>query len=82
MSILAPEPGADRPPGPALLAVEGLTVAYGKAEVVHDVSLEVRQGELVVLLGRNGAGKSTILQRHLGPDPQAMRARCASTAGT
>jgi branched-chain amino acid transport system ATP-binding protein len=61
VSILAPEPGADRPPGPALLAVEGLTVAYGKAEVVHDVSLEVRQGELVVLLGRNGAGKSTIL---------------------
>jgi branched-chain amino acid transport system ATP-binding protein len=61
VSILAPEPGAGRPSGPALLAVEGLTVAYGKAEVVHDVSLEVRQGELVVLLGRNGAGKSTIL---------------------
>lgn len=38
-----------------------LRVAYGKAEVVHGVSFDVRAGEFVVLLGRNGAGKSTIL---------------------
>jgi branched-chain amino acid transport system ATP-binding protein len=66
VSISAPEPPpcrapSARPPGPPLLAVEGLTVAYGKAEVVHGVSLEVRKGELVALLGRNGAGKSTVL---------------------
>lgn len=64
MSISAPEPCrafGGRPPGTPLLAVEGLTVAYGKAEVVHGVSLEVRKGELVALLGRNGAGKSTVL---------------------
>jgi len=44
-----------------LLEVEGLDVAYGKAEVVHGTSLTVKQGEFVALLGRNGAGKSTTL---------------------
>lgn len=44
-----------------LLQVHDLHVAYGKAEVVHGVSFDVRQGEFVVLLGRNGAAKSTIL---------------------
>jgi len=48
---------SDRP----LLKVENLHVAYGKAEVVHGISLTVRQGEFVVMLGRNGAGKSTTL---------------------
>lgn len=45
----------------ALLEVEDLKVAYGKAEVVHGVSLTVDAGEFVTLLGRNGAGKSTTL---------------------
>jgi branched-chain amino acid transport system ATP-binding protein len=47
--------------GEVLLAVEGLRVAYGKAEVVHGVAFDVRAGEFTVFLGRNGAGKSTIL---------------------
>lgn len=47
--------------GPALLRVEDLHVAYGKAGVVHGISLEVRGGEFAVMLGRNGAGKSTTL---------------------
>jgi branched-chain amino acid transport system ATP-binding protein len=47
--------------GERLLEVSNLSVAYGQAEVVHDVSLEVRKGEFVVVLGRNGAGKTTIL---------------------
>lgn len=45
----------------SLLKVDNLHVAYGKAEVVHGISLEVRNGEFTVMLGRNGAGKSTTL---------------------
>jgi branched-chain amino acid transport system ATP-binding protein len=48
-------------PTPALLKVTDLHVAYGKAEVVHGASFTVPAGKLVVLLGRNGAGKSTML---------------------
>ena len=48
-------------PTPALLKVTDLCVAYGKAEVVHGASFTVPAGKLVVLLGRNGAGKSTML---------------------
>jgi len=45
-----------------LLALEGLTVRYGEIEAVHDLSLAVEAGEVVTLLGANGAGKSTTLR--------------------
>lgn len=60
---------SDRP-GERLLEVSNLSVAYGRAEVVHNVSLEVRKGEFVVLLGRNGAGKTTILHAISGLIPK------------
>ena len=44
-----------------LLRVENLRVKYGNIEVLHGVSLEVNQGEIVTILGANGAGKSTTL---------------------
>lgn len=44
-----------------MLQVKDLTVSYGKTEVVHNISLHVEQGEIVTVLGANGAGKSTIL---------------------
>lgn len=56
--------------GAPLLEISDLHVAYGKAEVVHGVSLEVRAGEFVVLLGRNGAGKSTTLHAVSGLIPK------------
>ena len=60
--------------GDALLQVTDLHVAYGKAEVVHGVSFSVRAGEFAVVLGRNGAGKSTILHAISGliPKKQGM----------
>jgi branched-chain amino acid transport system ATP-binding protein len=44
-----------------LLEVEGLRVAYGAIEAVRDVNLRVEEGEVVALIGANGAGKSTTL---------------------
>jgi len=46
----------------ALLAVENLEVYYGHVYAVKKVSFEVREGEIITLLGANGAGKSTILK--------------------
>ncbi len=54
---------------PVLLAVGDMHVAYGKAEVVHGVSFTVAVGEFAVMLGRNGAGKSTILHALSGLVP-------------
>jgi branched-chain amino acid transport system ATP-binding protein len=45
----------------ALLAVEGLQVAYGDFQVLWDVSMRAEAGEIVCLLGPNGAGKSTLM---------------------
>ena len=46
-------------PGGMVLRTEGLVKRYGKRTVVNDVSINVRQGEIVGLLGPNGAGKTT-----------------------
>jgi len=44
------------------LNILGLTTGYGRQTVLHDVSIEVRAGEIVALIGHNGAGKSTLLK--------------------
>ncbi len=46
----------------AVLELSGVHAAYGPSRVLHGVSLEARAGEVVSLLGRNGAGKSTTLK--------------------
>jgi branched-chain amino acid transport system ATP-binding protein len=50
----------------ALLTAQGLELAYGEAAVCRDVSFEVGDGEIVTLLGANGAGKSTTLRAIAG----------------
>jgi branched-chain amino acid transport system ATP-binding protein len=49
-----------------MLSVLGLHAYYGRAHILADVALEVTTGEVVVLLGRNGAGKSTTLKSIIG----------------
>jgi branched-chain amino acid transport system ATP-binding protein len=49
-----------------LLAVNGLNALYGAAHILFDLSLEVGPGEVVALMGRNGAGKSTTLKSIMG----------------
>lgn len=49
-----------------LLKVDGLNAFYGRAQILFDVSLEVGRGEVVALMGRNGAGKSTTMKSIMG----------------
>jgi ABC-type branched-subunit amino acid transport system ATPase component len=49
-----------------LLRAEGLTAGYGKVPILHDVTLEVRVGEMVSVIGPNGAGKSTAFKTIVG----------------
>ena len=49
-----------------LLEVKNLEAGYGKKQVLHDVSLCINEGEIVSLIGHNGAGKSTTLQTTFG----------------
>jgi len=48
------------------LRIEGLRAGYGEIPVLHDINLEVREGEVVALLGRNGAGKPTLIKAVMG----------------
>jgi branched-chain amino acid transport system ATP-binding protein len=48
------------------LAIKGLDAAYGSVRVLEDISLEVRGGETVVMLGTNGNGKSTLMKCVMG----------------
>ena len=56
-----PSPAAD-----AALSISNLHAYYGESHILHGVSLEVKRGELITLLGRNGAGRTTTLKAILG----------------
>lgn len=56
------------------LEVRNLSVAYGNIHAVHQVSLELRRGEQVCLIGANGAGKTTLLKAIVGLLPPAAGA--------
>ncbi|MCH7472099.1 ABC transporter ATP-binding protein [bacterium] len=49
-----------------MLSVRGLQVSYGAVRALHGISFDVRQGEIVTLIGANGAGKSTTLNTIMG----------------
>ena len=60
----------------ALLATEGLELAYGEVTACRDISITVELGEIVTLIGSNGAGKTTILRAIAG----ALRPRAGNIA--
>ncbi|HEV7836251.1 MAG TPA: ABC transporter ATP-binding protein [Caballeronia sp.] len=53
----------------SMLKVSGLNAFYGRAQILYDVELEVGRGEVVALMGRNGAGKSTTMKALMGMLP-------------
>jgi branched-chain amino acid transport system ATP-binding protein len=52
--------------GSPMLAVENLSAWYGAARILYDLNFEVGRGEVVALMGRNGAGKSTTMKTIMG----------------
>ena len=54
------------PAAPVLLHAESLKAGYGKMAILHDVTLQVRAGEMVSVIGPNGAGKSTAFKTIVG----------------
>ena len=62
------EPGRDRGlsrrgrAAMSMLGIKGLRSGYGKIEVLHDLDMDIEQGQIVTLIGANGAGKTTLLK--------------------
>lgn len=52
-----------------LLELDGICAGYGRIQVLHEISLRVEQGEVITLIGANGAGKSTTLMAISGIVP-------------
>jgi ABC-type branched-subunit amino acid transport system ATPase component/ABC-type branched-subunit amino acid transport system permease subunit len=85
---VAPRPAAGRPGHAArrdfagtkaVLRVTGLSVSFGGVRAVREVSLEVREGELVGLIGPNGAGKTTLVDAMTGFVPFTGKVELAGT---
>src|SRR4051795_4904045 len=55
-----------RPPMPDLLRIEHLRAGYGEAVVLPDMSLALAEGEALALLGRNGTGKTSLINPIVG----------------
>ena len=65
------QPGAAKGAGDVLLSVSGLESCYGRIKALKGIDLEVRKGELVALVGANGAGKTTFLRTLSGVQPMS-----------
>jgi branched-chain amino acid transport system ATP-binding protein len=69
---------------PTILDVRRLKAFYGRAQILFDITLDVRRGEVVALMGRNGAGKSTTLKAIMGlveASAEAIRFKAQDIAG-
>ena len=72
MSAVAAEAVAPRPAGKPLLQLRGVQTFYGKIQALKGVDIDVGEGEIVTLIGANGAGKSTMMMTIFGK-PRARR---------
>lgn len=61
---MTPRNGSD--PEPVRLSIDGVSSGYAEAMVVRNVSLDLRAGEILAVLGKNGMGKSTLLKTVMG----------------
>ncbi|WP_428698190.1 ATP-binding cassette domain-containing protein [Stappia sp.] len=68
-AAIAARPRESAASADVLLKVEGLNTHYGKSHILGDVSFELHNHEIMALLGRNGAGKSTMLKSLIGIAP-------------
>jgi branched-chain amino acid transport system ATP-binding protein len=66
---------------PAVLEIQGLCAAYGQARVLNAVSMQVRPGEIVALLGRNGMGKTSLVRSVMGLGTPRVQAGTIRMAG-
>jgi ABC-type molybdenum transport system ATPase subunit/photorepair protein PhrA len=74
---------------PDMLAIEGLRAGYGEAVVLPGLSLRLAEGQVLALLGRNGTGKTTLINSSgspggsAAPSPSAaaISRRCGRTSG-
>src|ERR1700744_1573510 len=70
-----------RPSGKHILELEGVTKSYGEAEVVKSFTASVTRGEKIALMGRNGAGKTTMLNLLLANSPNTPETELRQTSG-
>jgi urea transport system ATP-binding protein len=66
ISVTEPCPGRARPPLGSLLQVNDISVAYGQSQVIDRLSMRVKEGEIVAILGLNGMGKTTLMKALIG----------------
>ena len=69
--MTSPASGAKASTG-ALMEIRGLEAWYGESHVLHGVDIDIREGEVVTLLGRNGAGKTSTLRSIMGLVPRRI----------
>jgi branched-chain amino acid transport system ATP-binding protein len=70
MADVMTAPAGTKPSTGALMEIRGLEAWYGESHVLHGVDIDIREGEVVTLLGRNGAGKTSTLRSVMGLVPR------------
>jgi ATPase subunit of ABC transporter with duplicated ATPase domains len=70
-----------RPSGKHILEIEGVTKSYGDNHVIQDFTASVTRGEKIALMGRNGVGKTTLLNALLANSPNTPETELRQTSG-